>query len=430
MPYSGQVSRLLAAGYSDEDIGRPFEDSADRERHQRRSPFEVDKARIVHSSAFRRLQGKTQVIPVGRGDFYRTRLTHSLEVAQLGRGLSLEAEGEFSPDPDLVEAICLGHDIGHAPFGHRAERFLNDVMQEYGGFSANGQNLRILHLLEGKHPDGGLNLTRATLDGLVKYPVLRSQLTALNDVRFIYDSDASLLKWIKCGRSGVPVEAQIADWVDTVAYSVDDIEDNFRAGFLDFQAMQVSASEIAERASQYGMALDTSDTQALAKDLHQMLVKQPKNEWERKVILKDWTSRTMSLQLMARCTIKNTSSSEASNRYNHQLVIPQENVKFANTLKATAAVLVFAHPDIQALEAEGIRVVSHILQKLTADFTNIRIELLPRDFQELVTETNSKEEQFRLTVDFVSGMTERYAIEFHTEVCEGFSHSNKLRFLV
>ena len=132
---------------------------------------------------------------------------------------------------------------------------------------------------------------------------------------------------------------------------------------------------------------------------------------------------------MARCTIRSVSSSEVSSRYSYQLIVPPENLRFANTLKATAAVLVFAHSDIQALEAEGLRVVSDILKKLTGDFTSIRLELLPRDFQELVAGASSKEEQFRLVVDFVSGMTERYAIEFHAEVCEGFSHSNKLRFL-
>ena len=131
----------VSSGYDDWDAERGFPE--DIEKDKGRNAFEIDKGRIIHSAAFRRLQGKTQVLGVGERDFYRTRLTHSLEVAQLGRGICNEAGNstEFSPNPDLVEAICLAHDIGHPAFGHFGEECLHQKMVEHGGFGANPQNL-------------------------------------------------------------------------------------------------------------------------------------------------------------------------------------------------------------------------------------------------------------------------------------------------
>ena len=134
--------------YDRADLCRLWSDAVSGERHEKRSAFEIDKARIVHSAAFRRLQGKTQVLQVGLEDVTRTRLTHTLEVAQLGRGLCLEAASDRVPDPDLVEAICLGHDLGHPPFGHAGERVLDELMSDFGGFDANAQTLRVVCLLE------------------------------------------------------------------------------------------------------------------------------------------------------------------------------------------------------------------------------------------------------------------------------------------
>lgn len=141
-----------------------------------RPPSERDRSRVIHSAAFRRLQNKTQVFGIGESDFYRTRLTHSMEVAQIGRGIVLQLKktkpdyAKILPNHAQIEAICLAHDLGHPPFGHSGEIALNYAMEKHGGFEGNGQSLRIVTKLE-KHTAGyGLNLTRRALLGILKYP--------------------------------------------------------------------------------------------------------------------------------------------------------------------------------------------------------------------------------------------------------------------
>jgi dGTPase len=150
--------------YSDADWNRRA--GVDLKVGDERSPSEIDRSRILHSAAFRRLGGKTQIFGVGQDPFFRSRLTHSLEVAQIAKGIALKTEADI----ETCEAASLAHDIGHPPFGHRGEEVLAGLMREHGGFEANAQNFRVLGLLEVKFPDhGGLDLTRAVLDAVVKY---------------------------------------------------------------------------------------------------------------------------------------------------------------------------------------------------------------------------------------------------------------------
>lgn len=220
----------MADAYSDLDLERFVSEPAKRAG---RTEFMRDRARVIHSASLRRLGAKTQVAVPGENDFQRTRLTHSLEVAQIGRELG----DSLGADPDLLDTSCLAHDLGHPPFGHNGENALAELASSCGGFEGNAQSFRLLTRLEAKTLDDdgrsvGLNLTRASLDAVTKYPW-----SYAIDLRKygVYDDDLEIFSWM---RQGVPdsrrcIEAQIMDWSDDVSYSVHDLEDALVAGQID-----------------------------------------------------------------------------------------------------------------------------------------------------------------------------------------------------
>lgn len=205
-----------------------------------RSPFERDGFRIIHSVAFRSLQGKTQIFEPHVADFLRSRLTHSIEVSLIGRSLAKR----FGVPSSLVEAACLAHDLGHPPFGHTGEQALDEKMHRHGGFEGNAQTFRIVTRLEPKHKDYlGLDLTRATLLGLLKYPFKRNDDTADSKYLYLDDTSEELMCWLYEGtdqglletpddRPPRTLPCQLMDWADDIAYSVHDLEDGIACGLL------------------------------------------------------------------------------------------------------------------------------------------------------------------------------------------------------
>jgi dGTPase len=385
-----------------------------------RSAFERDRARVLHSAALRRLAAKTQVVEPWAGDFPRTRLTHSLECAQVGRELGKA----FGADPDLVEVACLAHDLGHPPFGHNGEAALDAVAGACGGFEGNAQSLRILTRLEPKTfaPPGadggagrsvGLNLTRAALDAATKYPWPRS---ADQRKYGVYAADADVFGWL---REGAPegrrcLEAQVMDWADDVAYSVHDFEDGLHAGYFTLAQLR----DGGERAAVAEVAA-ASYAEAPADELAAALLRlQAQPWWPRSYDgshralagLKNLTS-----ELIGRfCQAAERATREAHGRgplrrYAADLMVPWAARLECAVLKAVADRYVMRRAAVARLQARQRELVAELVEALLARGPDV----LDPVFRPAGEHAPDEAGWLRVIVDQVASLTDTSAIDWH-----------------
>ncbi|MCT8986408.1 anti-phage deoxyguanosine triphosphatase [Shewanella phaeophyticola] len=415
-------------------------------RNDHRSPFQRDRARILHSAAFRRLQAKTQVLGVGMNDFYRTRLTHSLEVSQIGTGITAQLRRkypEFKPllnSMSLIESICLAHDIGHPPFGHGGEVALNYMMRHHGGFEGNGQTFRILSRLEPYTPSWGMNLTRRTLLGIMKYPAMHSQLYIdLNKpdianhrqlkpsdwppVKGLFDDDKPISDWVLSALSDndrqrfisseqstvntqyphlktrfKSLDCSIMELADDIAYAVHDLEDAIVMGIVNQRQWQ---HDVVEQ-------LHSINDQWLKSEIANIGEKLFSHEHH----LRKDAIGTLVNGFVTAISIKSNDDFEAELlKYNAEL-----QADFALTLHVLKQLVfkyVIRKPEIQMLEYKGQQIIMELFEAFASDPER----LLPLNTRERWLTANAENSNpMRVIADYISGMTDEFAGRLHQQL--------------
>lgn len=381
-----------------------------REQDEYRTAFQTDRDRIIYSSAFRRLQAKTQVFLSGEFDFYRTRLTHSLEVAQIGRSItsflkqtSPFLREDFFIDPDLVEAICLTHDLGHSPFGHAGERTLHQLMKPFGGFEGNAQSLRIIAetIYPGLESRRGMNATRAFIDGILKYKRLfHEDPDAPN--QFIYDeqeylrvfalgpTDSSEIGDLNHFRS---LECEIMDWADDTAYCLNDLVDSMNAGFLRL-----------ERVKRWAEQQDLQGEPARHAETILSAIREGKAEAR---FGKKIGTFIRSCSLMER----STPASPTTNRYRFGLTVDPAVRAEADFYKRLSQELVFDHSQLHQLERKGRVILEGIFEAFAESYLNgSGLRLMPESFDRIIRLKQDHRARARILCDYIAGMTDGFAI--------------------
>ena len=406
--------------YNDFDITPIKEEENDRPDDYR-SPFQIDRDRIIYTPSFRRLQSKTQVFLSGEYDFYRTRLTHSLEVAQIGRSIcnrlkkrSNILSEEYFIDPDLVEAACLSHDLGHPPFGHAGERVLHSIMQNQGGFEGNAQTLR--QLTETIYGQRGMNPTRAFLDSTLKYKTLLSEIPEAPN-HFIYDyqikhlvfafEDKDQILQFQAGdtrNAFKSVECQIMDWADDTAYSLNDIVDGANAGFINLQNLE----NWAETNNLKGD--DAKNLEQLCKSIRR---KRLEPLMGRKV--GDFIAAANIVD-----TEKNFMSSRTA-RYKYKIDVSSEIAKESKLYKKISLDLVFKSPQLQQLDHKAARVLGELFNILSDNYISNNkkpLKLVSSESEELISIAEKDSQKARVITDIISEMTDKLAVRTYRRLVD------------
>ncbi len=407
-------------GYTGRDRERwVAEDPA--QRRADRADFARDRARVLHSAGLRRLAAKTQVLAPAHDDFVRNRLTHSLEVAQIGR----EFGAALGCDADVVDTACLSHDLGHPPFGHNGESVLDEIASGIGGFEGNAQTLRLLTRLEAKraHPDGtpaGLNLTRASLDATTKYPWVRGAGPQPTTKFGVYASDLPVFEWIRDGAEAGRrcLEAEVMDWSDDVAYSVHDVEDAVASGWLDPRVLRshdmAGVLDVAGRtyapdlgAEVLGAALE----RLLAADAVPASFDGSRADLAR---LKDLTSRLIGhFVLVVELATRERHGPGPLCRFEADLVVPDDLRAECSVLKAIANHFVMTTDVRLAAMAEQ----RDILRELVAAYASAPEERLDVPFRADHVAADDDASRLRVIVDQVASLTDVRALVLHRQWC-------------
>ncbi|WOH38553.1 anti-phage deoxyguanosine triphosphatase [Thalassotalea fonticola] len=414
-----------------------------------RSPFQRDRARILHSAAFRRLQAKTQVMGIGQSDFYRTRLTHSLEAAQIGSGITAQLRSKFPeqcslllPNEDsLIEAICLAHDIGHPPFGHGGEVALNYMMHNFGGFEGNGQTFRIVTKLEPYTEHFGMNLSRRTLLGLLKYPQIIDKLAnhqiPATPVNFrqlkasdwhppkgLYIDDIELLNWVleplseddKAQFQKISVNASkhhktqfksfdcsIMELADDIAYGIHDMEDAIVTGVVNKDSFVEHVIKPLEQ-------LNDSWLNQIASELADKLFS--KQHHKQKDGIGSLVNYLITaIELIDLNKVKGTSFVEPLLRYNAAL--PETEAAALAVFKDYVYQFVIKQTNIQRMEYKGQQIVMELFEAFASDPQR----LLPdATCQRWLDACENSQNPQRVIADYLSGMTDEFATKIYNSM--------------
>jgi dGTPase len=385
--------RSVYACDPDRSRGRLFAEPPSKTR----SPFRRDCDRVIHSTAFRRLKHKTQVFVFHEGDHYRTRLTHSLEVAQIARALARQ----LGLDEDLTEALALVHDLGHPPFGHAGERALDACLQAHGGFDHNAQTLRVVTSLEHRYPDfDGLNLTWESLEGIVKHngPLTDRSGAAIGRYRD-HGVPAGVSDYVRTYElelwSFASLEAQVAAIADDIAYDAHDIDDGLRAGLFtvdDLKVMPLAAEMIADIAKDYPDLDDDRRGAELVRELISYLIGGVVSEARR------------------RLDVAGPKSADDVRNHGEVLIAFSPGVAQAEAdIKAFLKLRMYRHPRVMRVMGEAEQILFDLFARYQKMPGDLPAEWLPPFGGRTETET----ERARRIGNFIAGMTDRFALMEH-----------------